>query len=554
MKSPKSNYTFSVAPSVEMPRSSFNRDRTYKTTFDSGYLVPFYIDEVYPGDTFNVGVTAFARLATPAVPFMDNLYMDFFFFYVPYRLLWSHWVNMCGEQDNPDDSTDYITPVLSGFSAGAQEGDVIFFSGDLGDYFGLPVDVNLKADPPTVWPFRAYNKIWNDHFRDENLQDSVYFDNGDGPDPLDNYNLLRRGKRHDYFTSCLPWPQKGPGAEIPLGTMCPVYGDGTALRLTNGTNIFTIRNNNTSGGTAGSTVAITDPSHPAIDVGETSYAAGFQSGAWGLAGSDGSDLNGSCGLYADLSEANSITINSLRTAFQVQKWYEKLARGGSRYGEVCKQMFGVLNPDSRLQRSEFLGGGQIPIQIHSVAQTSSTNDVTPQGNLAAYGVAGGRVGFSKSFVEHGLVMGLVEVRADLTYQQGVERWLSRRTKFDYYWPSFAHLGEQAVLNKEIFATGTKATDNGVFGYQERWAELRYGISKITGMLRSGISGSLDVWHLSQQFEDTPQLSADFIEDHPPVERVVAVQNEPQFIFDSLISCNCVRPLPVYSIPGLIDHF
>lgn len=553
MRSPKSNYTFSVAPSVEMPRSSFRRDRTYKTTFDSGYLVPFYIDEVYPGDTFNVGVTAFARLATPAVPFMDNLYMDFFFFYVPYRLLWSHWVNMCGEQDNPDDSTDYLTPVLSGYSGGAQEGDLLFNVGELGDYFGLPVDVNLKDDPPTVWPFRAYNKIWNDHFRDENLQDSVYFDTGDGPDSIDNFKLLRRGKRHDYFTSCLPWPQKGPGAEIPLGTMCPVYGDGTALRLTDGTNSFALKNyaNNSQ------YIAVSqslNPSTAEVLAGDTTLTNAVHAGAYGVAPVSGSDENGSVGLYADLSEANAITINSLRTAFQVQKWYEKLARGGSRYGELVYQMFGVCNPDSRLQRSEFLGGGQIPVQIHSVAQTSSTDDVTPQGNLAAYGVAGGRVGFSKSFVEHGLVMGLVEVRADLTYQQGVERWLSRRTKFDYYWPSFAHLGEQAVLNKEIFATGTKAIDNGVFGYQERWAELRYGVSKITGKLRSVVDGSLDVWHLSQQFESTPQLSADFIEDNPPVERVVAVQDEPQFIFDSLISCNCVRPLPVYSIPGLIDHF
>lgn len=553
MRSPKSNYTFSVAPSVEMPRSSFRRDRTYKTTFDSGYLVPFYVDEVYPGDTFNVGVTAFARLATPAVPFMDNLYMDFFFFYVPYRLLWSHWVNMCGEQDNPDDSTDYLTPVLSGFSGGASEGDVIFYTGDLGDYFGLPVDVNLKADPPTVWPFRAYNKIWNDHFRDENLQDSVYFDTGDGPDALDNFNLLRRGKRPDYFAGCLPWPQKGPGAEIPLGTMCPVYGDGTALRLTDGTNSFALKNyaNNSQ------YIAVSqslNPSTAAVDAGDTTLTNAAHAGAYGVAGVNLSDENGSVGLYADLSEANAITINSLRTAFQVQKWYEKLARGGSRYGELVYQMFGVRNPDSRLQRSEFLGGGQIPVQIHSVAQTSSSDDVTPQGNLAAYGVAGGRVGFSKSFVEHGLVMGLVEVRADITYQQGIERWLSRRTKFDYYWPSFAHLGEQAVLNKEIFATGNATVDNGVFGYQERWAELRYGISKITGKLRSGVSGSLDVWHLSQQFEDTPRLSADFIVDDPPVSRVVAVQDEPQFIFDSLISCNCVRPLPVYSIPGLIDHF
>lgn len=525
MRSP-SNYSFAVAPSVQMPRSAFKTDRTYKTAFDSGYLIPCFFDEVYPGDTFNVALTAFGRLSTPVVPFMDNLHMDFQFFYVPYRLLWEHWVNMNGEQANPDDSTDYLTPVLNDRTT--------FSVGSLGDYFGMPVGVRIQ---PTVWLFRAYNKIWNDHYRDENLQDSVPENFDDGPDSPNDYVLLRRGKRKDYFTSCLPWPQKGPGAEISLSGNVPVIGDGNAISVLNGSSVSTL---------------------------DAVYASGMSNviAYPSVSGTNSLKLaTSNSGLVADLSEATAITINSLRQAVQVQRLWEKDARGGTRYGEMVYQHFGVRNPDSRLQRSEYLGGGSIPIQIHSVAQTSATGDVTPQGNLAAYGVAGGRVGFSKSFVEHGVVIGLVSVRADLNYQQGLDRAWSRRTRFDYYWPTLAHLGEQAVLNKEIYASGINVLDSDgnvvddlPFGYQERWAELRYGHSHITGKLRSGVNGSLDVWHLAQAFENLPQLNASFIEDRPPLSRVLAVQDEPQIIYDSIATVSCVRCLPMYSIPGLVDHF
>lgn len=535
MRSP-SNYSFAVAPSVQMPRSAFRTDRTYKTAFDSGYLVPCFFDEVYPGDTFNVDMTAFGRLSTPVVPFMDNLHMDFQFFYVPYRLLWDHWVNMNGEQDNPDDSTDYLTPVISPTNFGV---------GSLGDYFGMPV--GKAGCSPTVWLFRAYNKIWNDHYRDENLQDSVSELKDDGPDNIVNYTLLKRGKRKDYFTSCLPWPQKGPGASVNLSGNASVLADGAMAFSTtgSGTRVATLygtTNNNVFnfggwGATAVDPVGNSIPSAPS-----------------NLTTSNGKAMQYASGLTVDLSSASAITINTLRQAVQIQRLWEKDARGGTRYGEMVYQHFGVRNPDSRLQRSEYLGGGSIPIQIHSVAQTSATDSVTPQGNLAAYGVTGGKVGFSKSFVEHGVVIGLVSVRADLNYQQGLDRAWSRRSRFDYYWPSLAHLGEQAVLNKEIYFSGISATDDAVFGYQERFAELRYGHSHITGKLRSGVAGSLDVWHLAQNFSTTPALNADFIQESPPLSRVLAVQDEPQIIFDSIATVSCVRCMPLYSVPGLMDHF
>lgn len=494
-----SNYSFAVAPSVQMPRSAFRTDRTYKTAFNSGYLVPCFFDEVYPGDTFNVNMTAFGRLSTPVVPFMDNLHMDFQFFYVPYRLLWSHWVNMNGEQDNPDDSTDYLTPVIS---------PTRFTVGSLADYFGMPVNVGQCS--PNVWLFRAYNKIWNDHYRDENLQDSVAELKDDGPDNISNYTLLKRGKRKDYFTSCLPWPQKGPGAEVPVGGTASV----SPVTPASASDVYPFQLYNSTGSSAPSAAASVLAYGATGLVGRANQmTVGTTSGVVSSVTNNGQAYLPK--LEADLSTATAITINSLRQAVQIQRLWEKDARGGTRYGEMVYQHFGVRNPDSRLQRSEYLGGGSIPIQIHSVAQTSSTDSTTPQGNLAAYGVTGGKVGFSKSFVEHGVVIGLVSVRADLNYQQGLDRAWSRRSRFDYYWPSLAHLGEQAVLNKEIFFSGSSDTDNAVFGYQERFAELRYGHSHITGKLRSGVTGSLDVWHLAQSFANTPALNADFIQDSPP---------------------------------------
>lgn len=577
MRSP-SQYSFARLPKVEVPRSSFKRDRSYKSAFDTGYLIPFFTDEVYPGDTFNVHTTAFARLSTPLCPFMDNMYMDFFYFFVPYRLIWSNWNKFLGEQENPDDSTDYLTPIISEkhTSGGVAKYDKNLkgiSSGSLFDFLGFPVgtfgspDYDADVDQPATDGIeinaflpRAYNKIWNDHFRDENLQDRVPENRGDGPDDKNDYTLLRRGKRKDYLTSCLPWPQKGPGAELSIGQSAPIKVTGgsnpftlTALRAYDTVNpdlefpmqVYTGIGANDSGGAG---IYFGDGDREDDKIAAFSGSKVVKQSQFNLTNEDTAEW------YADLATVSPISVNDLRMAVQLQRLMEKDARGGTRLPEIILTHFGVVCPDFRLQRSEFLGGGEIPINIHQVLQTSSTDATSPQGSAAAYGVATGRVGFSKSFVEHGVVIGLVSVRADLNYQQGLHRSWSRRSKYDYYWPSLAHLGEQAVLNKEIYATGNLAQDNAAFGYQERYAELRYGQNQITGKLRSGVSGSLDIWHLAQYFENLPTLNATFIQDNPPVSRVLAVEGEPQIIFDSLTTCNCVRPMPIYSIPGLVDHF
>lgn len=511
-------HNFSQVPKADIPRSSFNRTHGYKTTFDAGYLVPIFVDEALPGDTFNLKLQQFARLATPLTPFMDNMFCDTFFFAVPYRLVWDNWQKFNGEQVDPGDSTDFIIPTM------VSPDTTGYVVGSLSDYFGLPTDVPGVSHSALF--HRAYNLIWNEWFRDQNLQDSLPVNRGNGPDDPSDYVLQRRGKRHDYFTSCLPWPQKGPAVELPLGTSAPVVGldqdilvgttvaTGRALRLDiTGDNVIY-----TGGTVATGNMRWDDPS-----------------------------------LYADLSDATAATINSLRQAFQIQKLYERDARGGTRYTEIIRAHFGVTSPDARLQRPEYLGGGSTPVNIHPIAQTSEAG-TTPQANLAAMGVInGGSQGFVKSFTEHCLVMGLVCVRADLNYQQGLNRMWSRSTRWDFYWPALSHIGEQAVLNKEIYAQGN-STDDEVFGYQERYAEYRYKPSVITGQFRSSYSSSLDIWHLAQDFGSLPVLNSEFIEEDPPVDRVIAVPTEPHFLYDSLIQYKCARPMPVYGVPGLIDHF
>jgi hypothetical protein len=516
-------HLFSQIPSTQIPRSVFDRSHGYKTTFNSGYLVPFYVDEVLPGDSFKLTATLFARLATPIVPFMDNLYLETFFFFVPNRLVWDNWQKFNGEKKNPADSTDFLIPTVSGTNVQNQT---------LWDYFGLPTNVN-KALKVNALPFRAYNLIFNEWFRDENLQDSLNVPTGDGPDNLTDYNLVRRGKRHDYFTSCLPWPQKGPGVEISIGGTASVDIESKGRPLFE---FFTAPN--TYGGLYHDAAGV-------VNVGISSSTSNVGALRW---------KDPALSATADLSTASPISINDLRQAFQIQKLYERDARGGTRYTEILRSHFGVISPDARLQRPEYLGGSSARISINPVQQTSSTNETTPQGNLAAYGVVSDSFhGFSKSFVEHGYVFGFVNVRADLTYQQGLNRMWSRQGRFDFYWPVLAHLGEQAVLNKEIYAQGT-ADDDKVFGYQERYAEYRYYPGQITGKFRSTDPQPLDSWHLAQKFSSLPTLSSQFIQDNPPVERVIAVQNEPQFLFDSYIRLKCARPMPVYSVPGLVDHF
>ena len=538
-------HLFSQIPRAQISRSVFDRSHGWKSTFDSGYLVPFLVDEVLPGDSYKVKFNFLARLSTPIVPTMDNLFLDTFYFFVPYRLLWKHWEQFNGQQDYPGASTDYLVPQTSAPAKG-------FPVNSLEDYFGIPTGiVNIKVNELAA---RAYALIWNEWFRDENLQNPINLSSfaeistASGLDDVGlgdagftgSHKLLRRGKRHDYFTSALPWPQKGPGVELPLNGNAPVYGNGNplAIDLTNG---------GISGITSGSYLGENN-----ADV-RTVSTSSFEYRGINVAS------HGNTNLFADLSRVTAATINSLRQAFQLQKLYERDARGGTRYTEILRSHFGVVSPDSRLQRPEYLGGSESPVIINPVVQNSATGSTgaeTPQGNLAAYGLASStsaKHGFTKSFVEHGIIIGLLNVRADLTYQQGIPRMFSRRTRFDFYWPVLAHLGEQAILNKEIYAQGTKADDD-VFGYQERYAEYRYYPSMITGKLRSTDPNSLDVWHLSQKFDNLPKLSAQFIQDNPPVSRILAVQNEPQFIIDSYIEMKCARPMPVYGVPGLVDHF
>lgn len=510
-------HDFSRAPRADIPRSSFDRSFGHKTTFDAGYLVPILVDEVLPGDTFNTKMFGFGRLATPLHPFMDNLHMDTHFFAVPIRLIWDNWERFNGAQDNPGDSTDYLVPTMTSPGGG-------YANQSLSDYFGIPTLV-AGLEHHSLF-HRAYNLIWNEWFRDENLQDSVVVDKGDGPDDPADYVVLRRGKRHDYFTSALPWPQKGPSVDLPLGTSAPIVSDATF----DGTS------------SVGNTISVLDTSGNKHQI--------FSNPVMGSVTTNASYPS----MYADLSSATAATINQLREAFQIQKLYERDARGGTRYIEVLRSHFGVVSPDARLQRPEYLGGASRPVSVSPVAQTSSTDATTPQGNLAAYGTVGmDRHGFNKSFTEHCLIIGLVSIRADLTYQQGLNRMFSRSTRWDFYWPALAHIGEQAVLNKEIFADGS-ANDDLVFGYQERFAEYRYKPSMVTGKFRSNDPQTLDTWHLSQDFAALPALNASFIVDEPPVDRVIAVTSEPHMIFDSYFDMKCARPMPMYSVPGLIDHF
>lgn len=569
-----SNSRFAQAPQVDIQRSTFDRSSGHKTTFNAGKLVPIYVDEVLPGDTFEMKTSAIIRGSTPIFPVMDNANLDIYFFFVPNRLVWDHWKEFNGENTTSkwEQTVEYSIPQMAPPLSTGTIPTAGWEKGTLADYMGIPTQVGPGASQTnpeyTVnhLPFRAYCLIWNEWFRDQNLQDPVLIDTGDSqtngrhliPEgnsitfenqaALQGANLLPVNKYFDYFTGALPEPQKGPDVLLPLGNTAPII-------------------TNQSPNSILPQYGVTFKSDQFTEVGKTHnlsiQVTGQKYGKMVADNSSTTTLEAQNAvpnnLIADLGNATAATINELRLAFQLQKLYERDARGGTRYIEIIKSHFGVTSPDARLQRPEYLGGERIPINIDQVIQTSGTMEgTTPQGNTGAYSLTGNQGSYFKhSFVEHGYVLGLACVRTEHTYQQGLEKIWNRKNRFDFYWPALANIGEQAILNKEIYLQDSKAMNEEAFGYQEAWAEYRYKPSRVSSAFRSNIAtGSLDAWHYADYYEALPVLSAEWVQEtYKNVDRTLAVQStlEDQYIADFWFKCKCTRPMPIYSIPGLIDH-
>lgn len=513
---------------ANVPRSKFTGSWTRKTAFNAAQLVPILVEEVLPGDHLSYNVTAYVRMATPLFPLFDNQRIDTFFFYVPNRILWDNWVRFMGEQDTPASSIAFTIPQIVSAAGG-------FAVASIYDHMGLPtVGQTTGANTLSInaLPLRAYNRIWNDWFRDQNITNKVPVSVTDGPDAAGNYNVLVRAKSHDYFTSALPWPQKFIAPTVPLGGLAPVQGIGTLTSADDGAQIDVIE---------------TFRVLPDYALHQKTTTAGR--GTIEMIG-------GRPAIYADLGQATGVAINTFRQAFLIQQLLERDARGGTRYVELLRSHFGVTNPDFRLQRPEYIGGGQSPLVLTPVAQTAPSAGV-PVGALGAAGTSVGQHRASFAATEHGYIIGLINVRSELSYQQGIHKQWSRLTRYDFYWPSLAGLGEQAILRKEIYATGVPANDDVVFGYQERWHEYRTRTSEVTGILRSTAASTLDMWHLAQNFTSAPTLSDAFIYETPPMARILAAgaaASGQQYLADILIERTAVRPIPTYGTPVTLGRF
>ena len=512
-------------PTAQVPRSQFNMSHQFKFTFDADYLVPILIHEIYPGDTFTLRMNGFVRIFSPLkAPIMDNLYVDTFFFFIPERLTWTNFEKHMGAQDDPGDSIDYTIPVYNA----AQ----VFNNGNdfekLADYMGIPYGLDSSVNNLNVGPFRAYNLTYNEWFRDQNLVDSVPKNLGDGPDTNSNdYQLKKRAKRHDYFTSCLPWPQK---QTLPVEAQFPVVGIGMQTEDYVTINQLVYETETAAQVAYANSKLVSDA------------AAGNQ-----IYIEEGTGTNANRpAIYAN------VTINELRQAFQIQKLLERDARSGTRYTEILKSHFRVTSPDFRLQRPEYLGGASTPLNVSPVANTSATA-TEDQGYLTGIGTGGVRGGFAKSFTEHGYLLGLINVRADLTYHQGLDRMWSRQTRYDRYWPSLALIGEQVVYNRELWVDNS-ANDAAAFGYQERYGELRRMSNRMAGLFRPDSGGGIDHWHVAEDFATRPSLNETFITSSTPMSRIQADTSGPDFLADIWFDYRAARPMPLYGVPGLIDHF